>query len=146
MATDTVAKNPAQDAVGQSAPMTAEQITAAIKAIPQDVINTLFAPATIVNNLPEEWQKILNMGAECQGEFSNPTDYKVDALQRFIRAGVKADARNVVVAWDNTVSKYSKTHAKLSREDCVVELLKMRSNKDAQEKTVLAAAVLVELK
>jgi hypothetical protein len=99
-----------------------------------------------VNNLPEAWQSVLNAGAEISAEFSNPTDYKVDALERFIRSGVKQDARLVVASWDNAVTKYSKSHPKETREACVAELLKMRSNKTAQEKAVLAAAVLVELK
>ena len=149
MATDTVVKNPAQ-AVGQSAPETAEQkaarINAAIKAIPSDVMAELYKVTTLVNNLPEDWQTLLNLGAEVQAEYSNPTDYKVAMLPDAIRAYVKAQARMAVTTWDNAIGKHSKLFPKLTREECIAELLKKQSGKQLHRMATVGTAITSQLK
>ena len=149
MATDTVVKNPAQ-AAGQSTPETVEQraarIDAAIKAIPSDVMAELYKVTTLVNNLPEDWQVLLNLGHEVQAEYNNPTDYKVGILPDAIRAYVKSQARMAVTTWDNAVGKHSKLFPKLTREECVTELLKKQSGKVLYRMATVGAAVTSQLK
>jgi len=151
MATHDVAqKNPVVDTVKPGAVETPEQkqerINNVIGALHADVLAELYKPSTLVNNLPEDWTRVLNMGAESQSEYSNPTDYKVAVIGDFIRAGVKAQARMAVAAKDNAIAKHSKLHPKLTREECITELEKKQSTRELFRTAVIAEAVIAELK
>ena len=125
------------------------------KAAEQDVqipefsteqLAVVYSVETIVNNLPEEHDKLMNQAFQCQAEYANETDFRTAFLLEAIKGRAKYIASGAVTAWETAVDRYTRLHTKLSREECIEQMLKMQSNRQLQELATVGGVVKIELK
>lgn len=77
-----------------------------------------------------------------QSDFENESKYTRTFMHTAVLSAAKAECRRVVNAWENAVSKVSKLHPTMTRDQCESQLLESKKNREIHAQVEIALSLL----
>lgn len=77
-----------------------------------------------------------------QSDFENESKYLRTFMHTAVLNAAKAECRRIANAWENAVSKVSRLHPTMTREQCEAQLLESKKNREIKAQVEIAVSLL----
>lgn len=77
-----------------------------------------------------------------QSDFENESKYMRTFMHTAVLSAAKQECRRIINVWENAVSKVSRLHPTMTREQCEAQLLESKKNREIKARVEIAASLL----